>query len=120
MRTTLRLALAATLVAVVGCRDTPAEPTDGSLVLEQTPAEATCLVTPSGTQWGIQLAWNRVPTQQIRLIRETIPGPPPHDEFLLSQKRKGTLNITLDFLPTVAFFVDRKLNSVRATCTEVN
>ena len=115
-----RLALGSLAFAVAGCSDDlagPAAPSDAATGLARSAPTATCLVTPSGTQFSVQLQWDRVPTKEILIIRETIPGPPPHTEVLPSQKRKGSLTVLLGFLPTAAFFVERnQTDFVRAQC----
>jgi hypothetical protein len=95
-----RLALSSLALALAGCSGDPAGPPDYTATLAQTPASATCLVTASGAQFSVQLHWNRVPTKEIVVIRETIPGPPPYTEVLPTQKRKGSLTVLLDFFPT--------------------
>ena len=115
-----RLALGSLALALAGCSQDlagPAGPVGGAPALARTAPSATCLVTPSGTQFSIQLQWDRVPTKEILIIRETIPGPPPHTEVLPNQKRKGSVTVLLSFFPTVAFFVERnRTDFVRAQC----
>jgi hypothetical protein len=113
-----RLALSSLALALAGCSHDSPGPTDVPLAQARSQPSATCLVTPSGAQYSVLLQWNRAPTKEIVIIRETIPGPPPHTEVLPTQKRKGSVTVLLDFFPTVAFFVARnQTDFVRATCS---
>ena len=113
----IRLALGSLALALAGCSQDLVGPVEGPPALARTSPSATCLVSPSGTQYSIQLQWNRVPTKEILIVRETIPGPSPHTVVLPSQKRKGSVTVLLDFFPTVAFFIERnEAGFVRADC----
>jgi hypothetical protein len=109
---------------VMGCRegDTPMSPDAVQLAkpdwtgLKQ-PSTASCAVTPSGVSYVVTVEWSRVPTKEIRIIRETIPGPQPETVVLPTQKRSGSVTVTIGFFPTTAFLINRNQTAfVRVTC----